>query len=907
MNVTLLSFISQSLISASPLYVGNQMRVKTCDFKKFTCILFFNQQKLFLQNTNFHRGLNGVIKIDSEFTQETHYDPIHQEYFINKYTNHEFNGFQKLDAHTRKESYVFSQCTFTNINSDNENLLYVNGNSVSVYMSEITIFNCGTIQNKNVIRLDCRCNTITHICGYQNYAKDAADLLFIDAKKDDFFVLMYTTFVGHEEKIENKHSYYAIFAKYGYQYHRCLNFSNIIWIDGNSDARPVIQAEAPRCFSFNFITFENVNRPMLAFTGSIRIAVDIDDHEQNITFSCSMISACVNMYYNFFRFDMNEGKHFFLNLDNCHFSSSAADARYMFILLNNYQNMHFHIHFENCILSKNLNIKKSDNSPLSFEYNENGITTEDNVKPLVIAHYTNHKCLGKSHDDEPTLAYGCKVDNCLASEQCNKTIGFPSEVAPYETIVFDGFQPSPTEDFTSSISFSFSTAFTKSGAFTESSDFTKSDNFKPTSHFTFSNYFTETSGFSETTKFTKSSAFSFSKQFTKSDVFDPTDDFTKSSIFSKTTHFTKSSFFSETEDFSKSSIFSETDNFSKSSKFTDTSDFTKSLFFSKTGNFSKSSFFSETEDFTKSILFTESRKFSYSLYFSESSGFSGTQKFSSSKIFSDTNEFTKTGEFSETTYFTESIGFSPSKSFDPTAHWDRTHFFTPSNKFSKSSEFTNSFYFSNSGEFTNSVEFTHTIGFSKTDGFTKTDEFSKSKEFTESDDFEKTNKFTKSIDFSKSDIFTRSNYFSKTKEFSNTGEFTDSNKFSCSFTFSSSDLPKLSTQSSFFSRSIEFSQSETFIQKSAVIIDIKQDESKNISTGVKVGIALTAAAVVAGIIILSIFLLRRRRMVRSSDFGDANLEILDETDNSFVTQNPLRELMTDDDPFEDEFNFHDNY
>ena len=505
------------MISASPLYVGNQMRVKTCDFKKFTCILFFNQQRLFLQNTNFHRGLNGVIKIDSEFTEERHYDSIHQEYFINKYTNHEFNSFQKLDAHTRKESYVFNQCTFTNIYPNNENILFVEGNNVSVYLSEITVFNCGLSSTQNVFKLVCRCNTITHVCGYQNYAKDAADLLYVDAKKDDFFVLMYTTFVGHEkvtEKPEEKESKYAIYANYGYQYHRCLNFSNIDWINDNSDSRPVIQAEAPRCFSFNFITFENINRPMLTFSGSIQYAVDGKDNKQNITFSCSMISACVNMYYNFFRFDMNEGKHFFLNLDNCHFSSSADDTRYMFILLNNYQNMHFHIHFENCILSKNLNIEKSDNNPLSFEFNENGITREDNVEPLVIAHYTNHKCLGKSHDDEPTLAYGCKVDNCLASQQCNKSLGFPPEVAPYETIFFDGFQPSPTEDFTSSVSFSFSTAFTKSGIFTESSDFTKSDNFKPTSHFTFSNYFTKTSGFSETTKFTKSSDFSFSKQFT---------------------------------------------------------------------------------------------------------------------------------------------------------------------------------------------------------------------------------------------------------------------------------------------------------------------------------------------------------------------------------------------------------
>ncbi|KAK8858279.1 hypothetical protein M9Y10_013381 [Tritrichomonas musculus] len=69
----------------------------------------------------------------------------------------------------------------------------------------------------------------------------------------------------------------------------------------------------------------------------------------------------------------------------------------------------------------------------------------------------------------------------------------------------------------------------------------------------------------------------------------------------------------------------------------------------------------------------------------------------------------------------------------------------------------------------------------------------------------------------------------------------------------------------------------------------------------KIGIGLACAAAVAAAILIGLFLLRRRRLPSIDDYDEETIDFAEDTGNSVVTQNPLTTLMSDDDPFGDEF------
>ena len=135
-------------------------------------------------------------------------------------------------------------------------------------------------------------------------------------------------------------------------------------------------------------------------------------------------------------------------------------------------------------------------------------------------------------------------------------------------------------------------------------------------------------------------------------------------------------------------------------------------------------------------------------------------------------------------------------------------------------------------------------------------------------------------------------------------------KFSTSFFFTESEVftksdeltcSQLFSQSLVFSLSYIFSQTKTFfIKTNVILISINSEKSQKISTGIMIGIGLTCTAVVAAAILVSVFLLRRKKLV-PEEFEDETIDIFDENANSIITQNPLNNLMSDDDPFEDEF------
>lgn len=389
-------------------------------------------------------------------------------------------------------------------------------------------------------------------------------------------------------------------------------------------------------------------------------------------------------------------------------------------------------------------------------------------------------------------------------------------------------------------------------------------------------YFSESNFFSETNDFT------FSFVFTESKKFQPTNIFTESTAFTKTGFFSESTKFSESIDFTKSEKFSKSENFDPTNKFSSSAFFSNSIAFTETGDFTKTGFFSESTKFSESIDFTKSSIFIDTSDFTKSIEFTTSFYFSSSTYFSNSKEFTKTTQFTESTDFTVSNYFSRSCSFTDSEHWDRTHSFTSSKTFTPSNDFSTSFFFSNSKKFTETDDFT------MTDGFTKTGLFSETDKFSETNDFTKSGLFSSSNGFVQTSFFSKSGYFSESADFSNTKFFSESIDFTISSHF---------TDSNYYI----FTSTESFVHRN-VIIDIKQDESKKSNIPMKIGVGVAfGVAAIAAVIIAGIFFLRKRKLASIEDINEETINVTDDIGHSMITQNPLNTLMSDDDPFEEEF------
>lgn len=292
---------------------------------------------------------------------------------------------------------------------------------------------------------------------------------------------------------------------------------------------------------------------------------------------------------------------------------------------------------------------------------------------------------------------------------------------------------------------------------------------------------------------------------------------------------------------------------------------------------------------TPSFYFSESEKFSYSVqftfsdYFSNSAVFSKTFGFSVSCHFTYSTQFSESTQFSKSTQFSESIQFSKSTQFSESKDFTSSFFFSNSCKFSETNYFSKSNLFSNSIKFTKSADFTKSFDFSKSLSFMPTNmisQFSESVIFSKSADFTKTNEFSKSGDFSKTNFFTFTYFFTKSLIFSISGNFTDSPDFSSSH---------------------NFILTKTLNQKSAIIISVKSEDSQKLSTGIKVGIGLSVAAAVSGLIAIGLFLLRRKKLASIPDLDEETIDVTEDSAKKVVTANPLISLMNDDDPFMDEF------
>ena len=888
MNISILALISSSFLSKSPFFVSNQMNVMNCNFQRFTALLFYNQQSLNLYNSNFQKGLGGIISIDKDlnalFKTTKEYDSTYKTYFriVNSVDEiKEQLFFQNKDY---KAACSITYCKFHDITVQS-NPIFRFANNISTYFSDILIYNC--VGKQDLIKFEqSRCNTMTHICSFENTVESGADFCHSDFRRTDFFILTYSTIVGNS----NTKSNYVINSRFGSHYHRCLNFTNIYKVD--NDARLLYDIDAPHCYSHAFISFNNVKRDLYRITGSIKDSSIVQDGNQNLSVYFDSICAYNQIEENFFYLGLHSGNSFFLIVSNSVFVSGYGKY---FLKFNEPggNNINNYIMLENCQFSNNLNC--NGETPKSFFIDYNSFVQLDvaSIKTPELAHYTTLFCRGIEKENKPTIAYGCNVDSCLAEKQCNSTIGFPEDVAPYTTIIHQGLQTlsfTPSVGFTHSNSFSFSFHFTDSDHFTKSSFFTRSNNFSS------SNVFTETSHFSRSSFFSKSNLFSESSPLTAS------------------SHFTSSVFFSKSNFFSETSPLTQSSNFTYSSFFSSSAPFSVSSYFSNSKKFSKSEVFSNTQHFSNSIEFSNSNQFSFSYQFSETNMFSESNLFSKSDVFSPskhfdaTNTFTPSNNFSESSPLTESSQFTYSSFFSSSSNFSYSSYFSETKEFSKSTQFSSSFYFSDSKKFTFSCQF------SESGIFTRSDSFTKSGTFTPSNHFDATNTFSPSSGFTPSHIFTTSDYFSKSEKFTssfyftNTKQFSETKEFTSSHKFTSSDNYNAThpfTPSSSFTSSKEFTQSSLFSMsltiRDNVVININQNTQSKTNWKLIGGVlAAVGSAVALGVILIAFFIIRRRRFQPSSDMFE-ELNPIESGSTSVTYNNALRNFDMEDDPFEDDF------
>lgn len=109
------------------------------------------------------------------------------------------------------------------------------------------------------------------------------------------------------------------------------------------------------------------------------------------------------------------------------------------------------------------------------------------------------------------------------------------------------------------------------------------------------------------------------------------------------------------------------------------------------------------------------------------------------------------------------------------------------------------------------------------------------------------------------------------------------------------------TKSNKFSESNNFTPSETLIEKSVVIINIQSDKTNKISVGMKVGIGIASGILGIALIFIGLFLLIRKKRINIPDLEEETIEIAENTNASIYIQNPLTNIISDDDPFMNDF------
>lgn len=186
--------------------------------------------------------------------------------------------------------------------------------------------------------------------------------------------------------------------------------------------------------------------------------------------------------------------------------------------------------------------------------------------------------------------------------------------------------------------------------------------------------------------------------------------------------------------------------------------------------------------------------------------------------------------------------------------------------------------------------------------FTPSSKFSKSDAFSESNDFSESKKFTQSDNFVETEKFTESKKFTESNKFLETEKFTQSDQFSSSASLEKT-IPKEEDLSTFvqmtasqiFSESFEFSPSSANLGLNGGGNQGENNKGPNKAMiGAVAGVATVAAVAIVGAAVF--FIRKRKRIVLTSDF-----DMLETQDSGITTENALRSVMNEDDPFAVDF------
>lgn len=481
MNFTTLNLIYPLLLSYSPAFVNNNWAIVNSEFNKFTPLLFYNQQNIFLKGSKFKNGLNGIILNKNENTEKYFYNTTFDE---TNFTNLFSNEIKNVE----NSSISIIDCSFIDMYNLETNSILVKNHNVSLYMSDNIFYNCKS--KDGVIRLEeCRCVTVTHTCSLKSASKSNYYFYYYDCDKEDFSIFLYSTIVDSVSIEEGqKRDIFDFFCKNGNQYSRCNNFTS------SSNG---IQYEAPLCFSFAMNTVVDCEYSCFAFSGRYS--------------SCRLFTPKEIQMVNFVSTgNSNDKNSVAIRLSSsCSqtitISNSVLQAHNKIYTYDN-DNDKITLKLEHCFVTND------NNNDQFVEFIGCQTIGYDQSQITLYPHYTRGEiCKGNPFKDE-TTKHGCNIGNCI-DNKCNYTIGFPSGVPQYKTFIHTDLQSAsftPSHSFTQSSQFSKSTEFSSSKAFTQSKIFTDSDDFDRTSRFTKSNTF------SESDSFTKSETFSMSLQFSYS-------------------------------------------------------------------------------------------------------------------------------------------------------------------------------------------------------------------------------------------------------------------------------------------------------------------------------------------------------------------------------------------------------
>lgn len=127
MNITILSLVSSSLVSTSPIFVGNSLSMIKTNFNHFATSLFYNQNNIFIQNSIFSNALGNYIIISSN---DQPYTEVNDESYCYK------QDFNELKTKIENTKFINIYCS--------KQFIHIYGTSNSLEISNCYFINCSS-------------------------------------------------------------------------------------------------------------------------------------------------------------------------------------------------------------------------------------------------------------------------------------------------------------------------------------------------------------------------------------------------------------------------------------------------------------------------------------------------------------------------------------------------------------------------------------------------------------------------------------------------------------------------------------------------------------------------------------------------------------------------------------------